>query len=1622
MVEELANGDAEMQQQVLNELQKKKAERDAILTGEAIDSALSYICEITGAFVREALTPTPNISETLSGIQFGGGRDDTKHNTQAINLHVLPNKGARWSTDGGLEAWLDVAAQPQWNLLRVVDFAAECAQNVQNSLLGRGIIKERKPVLITLDDSQCNNGAMVSGGYAAPGDNPAAGGFCVSAAAFIEMYREYKVYNNSIEIANHQQMYNPPNVDGFLVQVDRTRGCNATGLAKEVTAQAETFRADFGGLPHIWFSVGVDAYDTRRSGEYPTVLEKRKAPNQDSLQLGLHGDDDARTQCLMTLIGSINTGCDNGDPSLKCGIVVQEYADSHWRAVGGTAPIEIGDTEAVRQCDDTVAGSPERAVAAAQMQLPCGDYKPCAASDPNCAHAAGVHEMEFFLARRLPQRLICDPRKSQNTPMENLASNALQPCGYAGDNDKYMTVDPWHNVAYDGLLMAPVDDTAGWYCNERYHEVGGTLLPRRAYYTLKENWGPTTSDTCTISGVAAIMNATIVNVTLPSEWHIGITWRYKAMKNNGDFNVAVLFIWLTAAALVIACGRGCLSGCGTVITASFSVLIFVFFVIFINMLDIHDLVPLPYTVTATLNELGGVLLLVLIWCPINGGGGRGHWWWVHFAMAGWFLTAWAGVPDYEALTYIVMFVDYVLNLATALTGSGSSQPQVVTKVPPWDPCRSDQCCVRHGVGVGEASQLMNSFYFPWAQNVTVPDWWDPYLPWYEVIELLVFSMLLAIAFTILIFVVMQLLFEPFLVCFGARRWKQKLITAEQVGGAGARGAAAANAAQVKLRTADGVYAHIDEAQVKLAEKYGDHFQTTALDAAVAHLKGFVESRARRMQGYSVRVSTNFLSEDPKAMLQKLSHAVEALNLPESMPQHEATALWMQLTSNLRSWLLQVDFRMTPVRKISNKLELFKPIRAMLKKYGPNLSKRLSTLAQTAQVSGPGAEHWEFLLLYLLMGQDNFFRVSPEVINLLFSVYYCSGYKHTLGAQQPKRSDAPDPFNLGFKDLSNLRSALYELQRYSGGKLGNRTPDMMGEKFMNYDDLGELCTADGGAGLFDGLEALVDKLYRETLDLVKKTKDLTDVLADTGSDICSLTDFIIRSADAYERLSRLPNGGNGATGGIGARNAVFATPGATPGASLAPSRTPSGKNAFFGMSERRREDGRALIEDDGAYEVEMGDFGRASGGARGGDASADASGMPEERLLYNYRGERVMANASPTASRADRLDALAAATLEDAAGSIHGQNEDRLWTASTPMASMSGAHNPRRASMETNINVMAPRVDRLAQAAQQLDGLRDGLRMLLDELDRVGLTNISSTASTLRSSSEVELARAKLLQKHLNEIIKRARKEHPLPRETRSMLQFELQSLAEQLDTFQRQQTGVLDVVELSALNQKCRAQVSELLGEWEPAYVASVTSPERFTWGHDNHKTYEERPGYMHLLLTSWFLWEMVALLLLAMCIYTSGGYIAWALMAVAPNSGPLHSFALAIDHMLYHQGFAALGVVTEFLKVNCQGYAPMWFAGYLTLAIFKTLLSVGEEVLWLCRAVTTDSQREHQIWAKIASIQAKATNNSCTARSVSGWRTSSARPTRPTRPSTTSARRPSGGGGSTTGSAATSA
>ena len=43
-------------------------------------------------------------------------------------------------------------------------------------------------------------------------------------------------------------------------------------MVAAVRTQAEIFRRQFGGLPHVWFSLGVDAYDTLAGGAYHKPL------------------------------------------------------------------------------------------------------------------------------------------------------------------------------------------------------------------------------------------------------------------------------------------------------------------------------------------------------------------------------------------------------------------------------------------------------------------------------------------------------------------------------------------------------------------------------------------------------------------------------------------------------------------------------------------------------------------------------------------------------------------------------------------------------------------------------------------------------------------------------------------------------------------------------------------------------------------------------------------------------------------------------------------------------------------------------------------------------------------------------------------------------------------------------------------------------------------------------------------------------------------------------------------------------------------------------------------------------------------------------------------------------
>lgn len=98
--------------------------------------------------------------------------------------------------------------------------------------------------------------------------------------------------------------------------------------------------------------------------------------------------------------------------------------------------------------------------------------------------------------------------------------------------------------------------------------------------------------------------------------------------------------------------------------------------------------------------------------------------------------------------------------------------------------------------------------------------------------------------------------------------------------------------------------------------------------------------------------------------------------------------------------------------------------------------------------------------------------------------------------------------------------MYELLRYAGGKLGNRVPDMMKEKFMNFDDLAELGMEPDAKGLFNGLSALHNLLKNETSALKKQGEVLVDALSNEYSPLRRAHEILGRAIELYERIARV----------------------------------------------------------------------------------------------------------------------------------------------------------------------------------------------------------------------------------------------------------------------------------------------------------------------------------------------------------------------------------------------------------------------------------------------------------------------------------------------------------------------
>jgi len=577
---------------------------------------------------------------------------------------------------------------------------------------------------------------------------------------------------------------------------------------------------------------------------------------------------------------------------------------------------------------------------------------------------------------------------------------------------------------------------------------------------------------------------------------------------------------------------------------------------------------------------------------------------------------------------------------------------------------------------------------------------------------------------------------------------------------------------------------------------------------------------------------------------------------------------------------------------------FAPIIKMLQRRGPLLKGVLSDLADRSRgPAGPDTDHWYIALLYLAMGADNFFRASPEVINLLFVAHWAyeppppedeqlgsaaNGFPSGSAAngspsgslERPQEALLPASNGRAqtqkkywartadLHDLRNLRCALYELHRFAGGKVGGRIPDFFREKYLNYDDLGELCTPESGRSLFAGLEALVIKLEGETEQLIGASHKLVlEHLLYEESGIARALKALCKAADEYKRSLVV--------------------------------RKPANRDV--------------------------------------------------ER---NFKRDSLSSNPVRESLRAAR----------DRFPSVDGVQMAALPRASISRSpSLLAEDEPNRfaSGSAQHLGRPAPR-----SILDQQTTLSVYYLELEKQLCDKGLGCMLSEASNLRNVPNIELARASLLIRRVTELINRARESQAL-----------FNDLVDRFLPVQAELGTRPELVKLAKINTDCHAALGSLIGESSAIFIESVVPPKRFTWGVDEHKTFEERPGYSTLLLSTWFLWKTVALMLVMMLTYLTGGYYVVAfIVSIGSPSAPDQlaglSEALASLHPFGDAFYA-------WLETVCEGYVPFFVAGYLSFGIARLFLAVIEDLMWISRAISVDSTREHRTWTVSARLAA---------------------------------------------------
>ena len=824
----------------------------------------------------------------------------------------------------------------------------------------------------------------------------------------------------------------------------------------------------------------------------------------------------------------------------------------------------------------------------------------------------------------------------------------------------------------------------------------------------------------------------------------------------------------------------------------------------------------------------------------------------------------------------------------------------VPSVPFFDVCRSAGCCVRKSSGA--------EFYSPWKSNVTVPEWWDPYLKWEDVLRLGFASGASAVALAFATFVLMQAV------------WLVKRVS-PTAGGQGVPPKVARALMKLPLRlkstkggvadSADGEAGGQHETvqltrvreQLQVAAKglemhFGkEYFQSAALDACLRQVEGFLDSRARRLQGYAAQdINTAEHAGDyrlDEAEKQALLNRVEHLDPPTDMPCHEVKAMWSDLTEGLRKWLVMANYRDCRLGAEDGG-EDFTLICDALRKHGHELCLHVGQLQHPAQgQAGEGATvteaHWRMLLLYLLMGANNVLRAAPECINFLFTVHACT-------AASAASAEAGDKFSFGEAidadtrtALDNFRTSIYVLLQYGGGTLGNRIPAAMHEKYMNFDDLAELCSEPGARTLFAGLAQLRCVLRHDVAAMLLRGGELLRVLDNTQEGV--------ETEPLHLSLSQL-------------RKAIS-------------------------LCER--------IESRSANEQGRQHTRRLSvGGAVAMASSNPSNGLSAGNLLSIKAGGR-QSRWSRAILQGGNLDRLRMIEMQEGLN-LHSKSSNAI--------TMEGEVNGVEGQGSPELRLM------LLECTDQL----------LEQLRMHGLAEPieAHVRSSLGQSSEgLEKARSKAVLRIVEALVANAKNE---VQESGSSPQAKVMPSV----PVKPESLSIHELSELRAKCVKMLQSVFNDHKSIGDVFISLSTCTARFTWGRDAHKTFCEKPGYDSLLLNMWFLFRFLINGLCATLFFTSGGLLAlyWtnALRAL-PIHEVFDHVTLAFD--VAKQTDAAIGnLLPRNILNQFEGSAPMLVAGFASLSIIQQMLSIAEDILWLGRGTLSSCVQTVLTSALLLSLQ----------------------------------------------------